>query len=102
MRILSTSSSVISSLVFNRAVAGQVGVYASSPGKWDSTSWSISGCQAGAFDEALQAGLYSNASEVVREALRLMHDRDKRDAAKLARVREEAALGFEALDRQEF
>jgi len=48
------------------------------------------------------SGLYNNASEVVREALRLMHERDKRDAAKLERLRQEAALGFGALDRQEF
>ena len=38
----------------------------------------------------------------MREALRLMHERDQRDAAKLERLRGEAALGFEALDRKEF
>src|SRR5690242_18617179 len=52
--------------------------------------------------EKVDSGLYNNASEVVREALRLMHERDQRDAAKLERLRQEAALGFEALDRQEF
>ena len=52
--------------------------------------------------EKVKSGLYDNASEVVREALRLMHQRDKRDQAKLKRLRKEAALGFEALDRDEF
>ena len=30
-----------------------------------------------------------------------MHERDQFDAAKLERLRKEAALGFEALDREE-
>lgn len=49
----------------------------------------------------VESGFYNNASEVVREALRLMHERDARDAAKLERLRTEAALGFEALERGE-
>ena len=52
--------------------------------------------------EKVASGFYNNASEVVREALRLMHERDQRDAAKLERLRTEAAVGFEALDRSEF
>jgi len=51
--------------------------------------------------EKVASGFYNNASEVVREALRLMHDRDQRDAAKLERLRKEAALGFAALNRGE-
>ncbi len=50
----------------------------------------------------VDGGFYNNASEVVREALRLMHERDQRDAAKLERLRAEAALGHEALERGEF
>ncbi len=49
----------------------------------------------------VDSGFYNNASEVVREALRLMHERDERDAAKLERLRREATLGFEALERGE-
>ena len=52
--------------------------------------------------EKVSSGFYNNASEVVREALRLMHDRDQRDAAKLERLRTEAAKGFKSLDRGEF
>lgn len=48
------------------------------------------------------SGFYNNASEVVREALRLMHERDQRDAARLERLRAEAAAGLEALERGEF
>lgn len=49
----------------------------------------------------VDSGFYSNASEVVREALRLMHERDQRDAAKLERLRAEARVEFEALERGE-
>jgi antitoxin ParD1/3/4 len=49
--------------------------------------------------EKVASGLYNNASEVVREALRLMHERDQRDAVRLERLRTEAAAGFEALER---
>lgn len=51
--------------------------------------------------EKVASGSYHNASEVIHEALCLMHERDRRDAAKLSRLCEEAALGFEALDRGE-
>ena len=51
--------------------------------------------------EKVESGFYNNASEVVREALRLMHERDKRDEAKLERLRTEATVGFEALERGE-
>ncbi len=52
--------------------------------------------------EKVASGFYNNASEVVREALRLMHERDQRDAAKLERLRTEVAKGLEQLDRGEF
>lgn len=52
--------------------------------------------------EKVSSGSYNNASEVVREALRIMHERDQRDAAKLERLRTEAANGFESMDRASF
>jgi antitoxin ParD1/3/4 len=52
--------------------------------------------------EKVATGLYNNASEVVREALRLMHERDQREAAKLERLRTEVAKGLEQLDRGEY
>jgi antitoxin ParD1/3/4 len=52
--------------------------------------------------EKIAPGFYNNASEVVREALRLMHERDQREAAQLERLRAKAVLGFEALERGQF
>lgn len=41
----------------------------------------------------VQSGLYNNASEVIREALRLMVERDQ----KLKNLQSAVSLGFEAL-----
>jgi antitoxin ParD1/3/4 len=46
------------------------------------------------------SGRYQNASEVLREGLRLVEQRAAEDAAKLEVLRE--AAGFGALDRGEF
>jgi antitoxin ParD1/3/4 len=51
--------------------------------------------------EKVDSGLYNNSSEVIREALRLMHDRDRHDSASLEVLAREARLGFQALDRGE-
>jgi len=40
------------------------------------------------------SGRYQNASEVLREGLRLIEERDSRDAAKLKILREAARAGF--------
>jgi antitoxin ParD1/3/4 len=48
------------------------------------------------------SGRYQNASEVLREGLRLVEQREAEDAAKLAALREAARIGFAALDRGEF
>jgi len=56
--------------------------------------------------EALVAsGRYQNASEVLREGLRLLEDREAREVAKLAALREAVRVGeadFEAGRYQEF
>ena len=41
----------------------------------------------------VESGLYNNASEVVREALRLMQEHDELRRLKLERLREELAEG---------
>lgn len=41
----------------------------------------------------VESGLYNNASEVVREALRLMQEHDEIRRLKLERLREELAKG---------
>jgi antitoxin ParD1/3/4 len=48
------------------------------------------------------SGRYQNASEVLREGLRLVEQREAEDAAKLEVLREAARVGFDALDRGEF
>ena len=48
------------------------------------------------------SGRYQNASEVLREGLRLVEQRDAEDAAKLKALRKAARDGFNALDRGEF
>jgi antitoxin ParD1/3/4 len=48
------------------------------------------------------SGRYQNASEVLREGLRLVEQREAEDAAKLEVLREAARIGFGALDRGEF
>jgi antitoxin ParD1/3/4 len=43
--------------------------------------------------EKVESGLYNNASEVVREALRLMQEHDEIRRLKLERLRDELAKG---------
>jgi antitoxin ParD1/3/4 len=48
------------------------------------------------------SGRYQNASEVLREGLRLVEQREAEDAAKLKVLRKAARVGFGALDRGDF
>jgi antitoxin ParD1/3/4 len=53
-------------------------------------------------DKLVGSGRYQNASEVLREGLRLVEQREAEDAAKLKALRKAAAEGLAALDRGEF
>jgi antitoxin ParD1/3/4 len=53
-------------------------------------------------DSLVGSGRYQNASEVLREGLRLVEQREAEDAAKLRVLRKAAGVGFGALDRGEF
>lgn len=53
-------------------------------------------------ERSVTSGRYLNASEVVREGLRLLEQKAREDTLKLERLREAAADGFEAIDRGEF
>ena len=51
--------------------------------------------------ERISAGRFSNASEVVREGLRLLEQREREDAAKLEWLRVAAKEAFDQLERGE-
>ncbi len=51
--------------------------------------------------QKVQSGLYTSASEVVREALRLLNDRDTIQAQRLAELKREIKIGLDQLDRGE-
>jgi len=51
--------------------------------------------------QKVEKGLYNSASEVVREALRLLEERDVLQNMKLDALRKEINQGLESLDRGE-
>ncbi|ATQ69973.1 MULTISPECIES: type II toxin-antitoxin system ParD family antitoxin [Methylosinus] len=53
-------------------------------------------------DRLVRSGRYQNASEMMREGLRLIEQRDAREAAKLEALREAARIGFTDLDEGRF
>lgn len=52
--------------------------------------------------EKVASGLYNSASEVIREALRLLNERDQLRQIRLEELRKEIAIGIEELERGEF
>jgi antitoxin ParD1/3/4 len=51
--------------------------------------------------DKVSSGFYNSASEVVREALRLLQERDELRKVRLEELRREIARGVEAADRGE-
>ena len=52
--------------------------------------------------EQLKSGMYLSQSEVVREGLRLLKEREELKKLRLAELRREIAIGTEQADRGEF
>jgi len=53
-------------------------------------------------DILVASGRYRNASEVLREGLRLLRQRETQEAARLQALREAARIGFDDLDAGRF
>ena len=51
--------------------------------------------------EKVESGMYYSASEVIRDALRLLQERDELRQQRIQAVREQIDRGFEQLDRGE-
>jgi antitoxin ParD1/3/4 len=58
--------------------------------------------QAKLIDDLVESGEYQNASEVLREGIRLVEERRAEQAAKLKALREAAQVGIDALERGEY
>src|SRR5271163_646745 len=58
--------------------------------------------QADLIETLVESGRYQNASEVLRDGLRLVERREAEDASKLKALRAAARVGVGALDRGEF
>ena len=52
--------------------------------------------------ELLKSGMYQSQSEVVREGLRLLKEREELKKLRLAELRKQIAIGSEQADRGEF
>ena len=52
--------------------------------------------------ELLKSGMYQSQSEVVREGLRLLKEREELKRLRLAELRKQIAIGSEQADRGEF
>lgn len=55
-----------------------------------------------AIDSLVKSGRYQNASEVLREGLRLVEQREKEDALKLTLLRDAAQIGLRDLESGRF
>ena len=58
--------------------------------------------QAALVEQLVQSGRYQNASEVLREGLRMVEQRDAEDAYRLAALRKAAQVGIADLDAGRF
>jgi antitoxin ParD1/3/4 len=53
-------------------------------------------------DKVVEAGEYQNASEAIRDALRVLQQRRKEDSLRLKALRAQIKIGIDAIDRGDF
>lgn len=53
-------------------------------------------------NQKVASGLYNSASEVIREALRLLDEKDRVREMRIEELRKQVAVGIEQLDRGEY
>ena len=53
-------------------------------------------------EEVVEAGEYQNASEAIRDALRVLQQRRREDSLKLKALRAQVRAGIDALERGDF
>jgi len=52
--------------------------------------------------DKVESGMYHSASEVIREGLRLLQERDEKHQAQLEQLRKEIQFGFDQIERGEY
>ena len=62
----------------------------------------LTNAQANLVQSLVNSGRYQNASEVIRDGLRLIERREAEDTAKLQALRDAAGAGIAAIDRGAF
>jgi antitoxin ParD1/3/4 len=58
--------------------------------------------QSGLIEKLVESGRYQNASEVVRDSMRLLEEKEAAYQAKLEKLRAEIQIGIDAYERGEF
>jgi antitoxin ParD1/3/4 len=53
-------------------------------------------------DKVVEAGEYQNASEAIRDALRVLQQRRKEDSLRVKALRAQIKIGIDAIDRGDF
>jgi antitoxin ParD1/3/4 len=53
-------------------------------------------------EKVVEAGEYQNASEAIRDALRVLQQRRKEDSLRLKALRAQIKVGIDAIDRADF
>jgi antitoxin ParD1/3/4 len=63
---------------------------------------SLTDHQSGLIEKLVESGRYQNASEVVRDSMRLLEEKEAAYQAKLERLKAEIQIGIDAYERGDF